>query len=207
MAGDRSSPGGETSERLSRRLDNHLTRRAAPDGGEVFSGGLASRALRAVGARAMTLDQSIIVDNEFNLSRPEDQALYAHEQYHVEHSGGQAGHSVRDAEEVAARAVEAMVFHRAAEGGGEGGYSPGRGGSEDPSDRSDNSYGSGVASSEEKPASKEKAPNAEHGYWHLIAQGYSHQDIVEELAQKTMAVMEESKQAGRERHRDKKAFL
>ena len=207
MAGDKSSPGVETGERLSRRLDNHLTRRAAPDGGEVFSGGLASRALRAVGARAMTLDQSIIVDNEFNLSRPEDQALYAHEQYHVEHSGGQAGHSVRDAEEVAARAVEAMVFHRASAGGIEGGYSPGRSGSAEPSDSPDNGYGSGVTSSEDKPASEDESPDAERGYWQLIGQGYSHQDIVEELARKTMAVMEESTQAGRERHRDKKAFL
>jgi hypothetical protein len=207
MAGDRSSPGSDTSERLSRRLDNHLTRRAAPDGGEVFSGGLATRALSAVGARAMTLDQSIIVDNEFNLSRPEDQALYAHEQYHVEHSGGQAGHSVRDAEEVAARAVEAMVFHRAAAGGIEGGYNPGRGGSTDPSDRADHGYGAGVSSSEEKPATAETEPDADSGYWLLIEQGYSHQDIVEELARKTMAVMEESTQSGRERHRDKKAFL
>ena len=207
MAGDKSSPGVETSKRLSRRLDNHLTRRAAPDGGEVFSGGLATRALRAVGARAMTLDQSIIVDNEFNLSRPEDQALYAHEQYHVEHSGGQAGHSVRDAEEVAARAVEAMVFHRASKGGGEGGYHPGSGGSEEPGDIADHGYGAGVSSSEEKPDSEDATPDAERGYWQLIGQGYSHQDIVEELARKTAAVLEESTQASRERHRDKKAFL
>ena len=69
MAGDNSTLGEKTSARLSRRLDNHLTRRAAPDGGEVFSGGLASRALRAVGARAMTVDRSIIVDNESSFSR------------------------------------------------------------------------------------------------------------------------------------------
>ncbi len=207
MAGDHSPPGGETIARLSRRLDNHLTRRAAPDGGEVFSGGLASRALRAVGARAMTIDRSIIVDNDFNLGRPEDQALYAHEQYHVDHSGGQAGHSVRDAEEVAARAVEAMVFHRAAQGGYEGGYSPGRGGSQQPGDAADHDYGSGVPSSEEKPEAKDARPDPERGYWQLIEQGYSHQEIVEELARKCIGAMEETGQAGRERHRDKKGFL
>ena len=207
MAADRSPPGGDTSARLSRRLDNHLTRRAAPDGGAVFSGGLASRALRAVGARAMTVDRSIIVDNDFNMGRPEDQALYAHEQHHVAHSGGEAGHSVRDAEEVAARAVEAMVFHRAAAGGYEGGYSPGRGGAEHPGDGADHDYGAGVPGSGEKPESKNADPDAEKGYWQLIEQGYSHQDIVEELARKCSGAMDESAQAGRDRHRDKKGFL
>ena len=155
----------------------------------------------------MTVDHSIIVNNDFDLGRPVDQALYAHEQYHVEHSGGQAGHSVRDGEEVAARAVEAMVFHRAAQGGYEGGYSPGRGGGEHPGDATDHDYGSGVPSSEEKPAAKEAKPDPERGYWQLIEQGYSHQDIVGELARKSMAVVEETAQVGRERHRDKKGFL
>ena len=88
-----------------------------PGGGSVYRGEVASRALKAVGARAMTVDRSIIVSEDFDPARPEDQALYAHEQYHVEHSGGEGGHSVRDAEEVAARATEAMVFHRAKEEG------------------------------------------------------------------------------------------
>ena len=122
MSEDQGSSGPEA--RAESRLDNHLTRRGMDDGGEVYTGRLASRALRAVGARAMTVNRSIIVDTTFDTSRIEDRALYAHEKVHLEHSGGEAGHQVRDAEEIAARAAEAMVFHRSekSEGGFEGGH-------------------------------------------------------------------------------------
>jgi hypothetical protein len=122
---------GSTFSRLTSRLDRReLQRQSLPGGGTVYRGEVASRALDALGARAMTLDRSIIVSDDFDPSKPEDQALFAHEQYHAEHGdggGGGGGQNFRDAEEVAARAVERMVLHRAAgdgaEAGGGGGHS------------------------------------------------------------------------------------
>ncbi|MFN7146937.1 MAG: DUF4157 domain-containing protein, partial [Myxococcota bacterium] len=115
----RSERGGSpTADRLAARAErNGLKRSAMPGGGEVFTGEVASRALKSLGARAMTVDKSIIVSEDFDPSKPEDQALFAHEQFHVDHSGGAGTHEHRDAEEVAARAVERMVLHRARAGG------------------------------------------------------------------------------------------
>ena len=62
------------------------------------------------------MDQSIIVDEDFDPYQAEDAALYAHEKLHVDRGGTQATHAVHDAEEVAARAAEEMVLHRMAEG-------------------------------------------------------------------------------------------
>lgn len=102
-----------TTERLMAR-NAGLSRKVMADGGEVFSGGLASRALKAVGARAMTMDGNIFVNEGFG-SSPEDQALYAHERVHEEGSGGHdhGDHNHgSDPEEMAARAVERMVLHK-----------------------------------------------------------------------------------------------
>lgn len=212
MAGDRGESNVEG--RASSRLDNHLTRRGMSDGGEVFSGRLASRALRAVGARAMTVSRSIVVDTTFDTSKVEDQALYAHEKVHMEHSGGEAGHQVRDAEEIAARAAEAMVFHRSAsgetEGGMEGGYGPGRGGGEGhPGDKkAAGDSAVGAPNADDAPNKKKAgAANAEDGYRSLRRQGYSHMDIVEMLARKCLSSLEESRQSGLDRHGDKKGYL
>lgn len=87
------------------------------DGGEVVRGTEATRALRALDARAMTLDHSIVVGDDFDARRADDAALYAHERHHLEHSGGEAeGHGAHEAEEAAAREIEAMVLHRAQSG-------------------------------------------------------------------------------------------
>jgi len=103
--------------RLHARNAPGLLRRSMPDGGEVVTGPTARRALRALGARAMTMDRTIFVDEDFDVSRPEDAALYAHEQHHARESGGSdAGHGPRDEEEIAARAIERMVLHRRARG-------------------------------------------------------------------------------------------
>lgn len=112
---DRKAPGEATSERLSARADSGLVSRRMSDGGEVYTGSLARRALRSVGARAMTVEGGdIVVDSDFDPSRSQDAALYAHERIHQKGSGGDgggaAGHT--DAEEQAARAIEAMVLHR-----------------------------------------------------------------------------------------------
>jgi hypothetical protein len=93
-----------------------LHRRQMADGGEVVSGPLAAEALDAVGARAMTVDRTIFVNEDFDPTEAEDQALYAHERLHQLNSGGERPHGGKDAEESAARAVEAMVLHRRSSG-------------------------------------------------------------------------------------------
>lgn len=209
MAGDRGDSSVEG--RAGSRLDNHLTRRGMSDGGEVFTGRLAARALRAVGARAMTVNRAIVVDTTFDTSNIEDQALYAHEKVHLDHSGGEAGHQVRDAEEVAARAAEAMVFHRAAkaEGGFEGGYGPGRGGGEGhPGDeQASGDAKTGAPAADDAPGSRKTGADAQEGYRALIKKGFSHADIVDMLARKCMASLDESKQSTLDRHADKKGYL
>lgn len=94
-----------------------LRRRAMPGGGEVVSGALATEALDAVGARAMTVDKTIFVAEDFDPSDPEDQALYAHERHHLRRSSGDDAHGGgKDAEELAAQAIERMVLQRRASG-------------------------------------------------------------------------------------------
>jgi hypothetical protein len=112
-----SSPGQSVVSRLAERDQAGLYRRQMPNGGEVYTGPTASRALKALGARAFTMDRSIFVSEDFDPSDPEDQALYAHERHHQINSGGDgAAQSYYDGEERAARAVERMVLHRAANG-------------------------------------------------------------------------------------------
>lgn len=114
MAGDDQN---QLTRRLFARADaSAIHRRGTPDGGEVYSGPVVRQALRAVGARAMTMDNAIFVDEDFDLSNPEDQALYAHERHHQLESGGTDEHSHNDHEEMAAQAIERMVLHRSASG-------------------------------------------------------------------------------------------
>jgi hypothetical protein len=160
MAKDRTYPGEKTTSRLADR--SQLKRINVPGGGEAFQGPTATRALKALGARAMTLDQSIVVGEDFDPSQPEDAALFAHEQLHVDRGGTEATHAVHDSEEVAARAVEAMVLHRMASG----------------------------ESAEQVQRSKAAAPKQEaepgsplqRAVGSLKAQGQNHQDMVEKLA-------------------------
>ncbi len=108
---------GSLTDRLMARSGPGLYRRRMPDGGEVVTGPTAQRALRALNARAFTMDHTIFVDERFDISSPEDAALYAHERHHQMESGGHNdGHSGHDAEEVAARAIESMVLHRSRAG-------------------------------------------------------------------------------------------
>lgn len=114
--GKKSTPGDSAIQRLARLNEGGVRRRTMVDGGKVFSGPTATRALRALGARAMTLDEDIFVAEDFDESRAEDQALYAHERHHqMEHGRVDAGaHSY--AEEKAAQAIESMVLHRSRKG-------------------------------------------------------------------------------------------
>ena len=100
-----------------------LQRISMPDGGEAYSGPLASKALKALGARAFTVDKSVILDRAFDRAKSEDVAVYAHERFHermAQHKGDEAengaSHGGVDAEESAARAIESMVLHRAKQG-------------------------------------------------------------------------------------------
>jgi hypothetical protein len=103
-------------DRLMARGEGLRTEQMA-DGGEVVRGADATRALRTLDARAMTLDHTIVVGDDFDARRPEDAALYAHERHHLTHSGGEAeGHGAHEAEEAAAREIEAFVLHRARSG-------------------------------------------------------------------------------------------
>lgn len=206
--------GGTVTSRLASRLDRQgLTRMAMPGGGEVFRGPLASRALKSMGARAMTVDRSIIVGDDFSPGKAEDQALFAHEQYHVDHSGGEGGHNGRDAEEIGARATEAMVFHRAAAMGGyEGGYEDRAGpmqgeGAWNAKDQNSDHATSGTQGSSDTPESVDSSPNPGRGYQSLRAQGYSHMDVCEELGRRVIAALDESATANLDRGGDKKGWL
>lgn len=178
-------PGDSVSERLLSRSDPGLSRRRMADGGEVYTGGLAQRALRTLGARAFTMDGSIFVDPSFDASKPEDVALYAHERHHQRESGGaggdRAGHP--DAEERHAQAVEQKVLHRIEQSG------------EDPRAvladlRSTVTPRVAPAASTFDPSGRLESGASFGGddgrdpmqaYWQLRAEGLSHRRIVEQM--------------------------
>jgi len=188
MSRERTRPGQRLSERLAERSKRGLERKGMPDGGEVFGGPLAEEALSAVGARAMTMDRTIIVGRNFDPTTAEGQALYAHEMVHVEGSGGEAGHTIRDAEEVAARAAEAMVLHRMA------------------SDASNDDASAGVdTSSDGGPDAEEESErkaDPQKGYQALVEQGLTHDDIVTKLTQDCVTVMDDQAEIRRDREGD-----
>ena len=199
-------------DRITGRLDRTELRRVVmPDGGEVYRGDIASRALESLGARAFTVDRTIIVGDDFDPYLAEDRALYAHEQYHVEQGdggGGGGGENFRDAEEVAARAVESMVLSRMAAGGYETGYSKGAGGRV--GDMQTGEDGAGVGASPENAATKKEDadsdPDAERGYETLLAQGYTHGEIVDEMARRVLTTMDERREITHVRSGHNKGF-
>jgi len=211
MANENDTPSGDMINRVTGRLDtSRLSRQSMNDGGEVYRGDLATRALKAVGARAMTVDETIIVGEEFDGSSAEDQALYAHEQYHVEHGdghGGGGGENFTDAEEIAARAAESMALHRAIAGGTETGYaeSAGHRGGDLREGGGDGAAGAGEATT--KPDQSSGEPSAEAGYQALHAQGYRHDDIIQQLAQRVLNTLDEQDRVKQDRHGDKKGFI
>jgi hypothetical protein len=198
MADGKSTPGQSVVSRLAARGSRApLSRRAMPGGGEVWEGPLATRALAALGARAMTVDNQIIVGDDFDPSTPESQALYAHERYHQQVSGGAGSHHAHDAEEQAARAVESMVLHRAATGGTESGAAL----SGDDIRDLPTAPGSPAAPGE---GEAERNPDPAAGYQALLAQGFTHQDIIEKLASAAMEASEQQQRLGFDRAADVK---
>lgn len=185
-------------DRIEDRLDRAELRRVAmPDGGEVYRGAVASKALDALGARAFTVDRTIIVGDDFDPYSAEDAALYAHEMYHVEVGdglGGGGGENFRDAEEVAARAVESLVLSRSAAGGVEAGYAAGAGARQGALQSGDHGAAVGARPADASASGEDVSgdPTPESGYEALIAQGYSHREIVDKLARQVLRTLDEA---------------
>jgi hypothetical protein len=199
-------------DRIEDRLDRSELRRVAmPDGGEVYRGAVATKALDALGARAFTVDRTIIVGDEFDPYRAEDAALYAHEMYHVEAGdgvGGGGGENFRDAEEVAARAVESLVLSRMAAGGVEAGYAAGAGARKGAIQSGESGAGVGARPGDAGSGSEDAGgdPTAEMGYQALTAQGYSHSEIVDKLARRVLRTLDEAAEWKNGRQGNNKGF-
>ncbi len=206
----RKFPGEDTVDRLFDREDG-LRKVAVPGQGEAYTGPEATRALEAMNAEAMVVDGSIIVQEGFDPSRATDAALFAHEQFHVEHGkDGALGHAIHDAEEVAARAVERMVLHRMS-GGYEGGYQPGgntghpgEGQTPDHGGKGGSEFAGGA---ESKPDAVDSDPDAARGYIAMRKEGLSHVEVVDKLASEVLSAIDESKESGLRRHQDLKGTL
>lgn len=171
---------------------------------EVYSGDLADEALGSLGARAMTVDNEIIVNNNFNANQAEDQALLAHEMLHQEFSGGVAGSTMRDAEEIAARSVESMVFHRSKNG--ESNPIPRKASELLRESKNSDGGGSESAKTAEKETQNEK-PKADVGYNILKERGFTHEMIVQHLTFKVMDEMERKSLESVDRSGHIKGFL
>jgi len=184
---ERNPPGDSITSRLLSRTDPGLSRRRMTDGGEVYTGTLARRALRALGARAFTMGGTIFVDPGFDASKPEGAALYAHERHHQGESGGEGGNRAgqHDKEEKEALAIEEMVFHRIQSG-------------EDIGDiLHDVTTGAAANVAKGGEQAKTGGPAAElvsraiiggdkdrdpmEAYWQMRAEGWPHKMIVDEL--------------------------
>lgn len=199
-------------DRIEDRLDRTELRRVAmPDGGEVYRGELASRALESLGARAFTVDRTIIVGDDFDPYEAEDAALYAHEMYHVEAGdggGGGGAENFRDAEEIAARAVESLVLQRAAAGGIEAGYAAGAGARKGGLQSGED--GASIGATGKNPTDQDDGrhgdPTPEDGYSALLNQGMTHDEIVEQLTRRVLRMMDEQAELKDTRAGNNKGF-
>lgn len=209
-----------TTDRLFARQGDapDLREESVAGGSKVLRGELADKALDVLGARAFTFDRSVIVSSDFDTSNIEDQALLAHEQYHAMYGdgdGGGGGSNYRDAEEIAARAVERAVLSRAAKGGfeaGGGGGVRGMGGHGHNHVSGDSAGGGTNAGSQELSEdqtrdAKRQKPDADRGYAALREKGYSHQEVIDLLTRKVMQAQEEGQNAHRARFGDIKGTL
>jgi len=202
---DEASDSSLASRLMSRHGGPGLHRVSMPDGGEAYSGPLAQRALRTLGARAFTVDRSIIVSRAFDRDNPEDMGLYAHERFHQREAQGKsedaengADHDGRDAEEIAARAIERMVVHRA-RGGEDFGTVMRSVNSGEMDDAAKGKKGEGEGEGEEDPnkpkVSKaviggDKDRDPMDGYKAMMKDGRTHWQIVNELKDHVMAALD-----------------
>jgi hypothetical protein len=175
-----------------------LSSKKMADGGEVFTGNLASRALKAVGARAMTMDGSIFVNEGFG-NTPEDMALYAHERVHESGSGGHdhGDHNHgNDPEEMAARAVERMVLHKA-RAGEDLGETLAKVRENMPRNQEEAEKQIRHALSADKDG--EMREQSMMGYWALRSQGLSESDVNRMLSEFVSGAMKEIEELNNER--------
>lgn len=191
---DHRTPGERTSLRAAARMDG-LHRKDMEDGGAVYTGPLARAALRAVGARAMTVDNTIFVDETFDANATEDRALYAHERVHQMRSGGTDQHGAHDVEEMAARAIERMVLHRSAAGDDLGTVMRNAEAASEsesvPETAPDEPAGD---SAQRDPVDEVKA-----AYSALLAKGQSHEAIVRDLARYVVDQVQQTRTLTRKR--------
>lgn len=202
MAGRLERGESPTVSRLAGRASTGGLRRKAVPGGEVYTGETATRALKALGARAMTVDEAIIVDQGFDPAKPEDAALLAHEQYHLEHSGGVGENAGRDHEEVAARHVERMVLHRLKSTGGAESHE---------ATHTSSSVGTpdapGSGTEEGRAAKDSSGASSIRGYRALRRRGLSHDEIVEQLAREVLLTVQARREGTTERGGKQKGIL
>lgn len=191
-------------ESMADQLESRNLRNRRVGHQEVFTGELADEALGALGARAMTVENEIIVNSHFNPNQAEDQALLAHEMLHQEFSGGVAGSSMRDAEEISARAVESMVFHRSKNG--DSNPIP-RKASELLQESKDQKEKTEAADQKSGANPEENKPSAEKGVQVLKERGYSHELIVQHLMYKIVDELERKSSENMERGGHIKGFL
>ena len=190
--GKRSTPGDSAIQRLARLNEGGVRRRTMVDGGKVFSGPTATRALRALGARAMTLDEDIFVAEDFDENSAEDQALYAHERHHqMEHGRVDAGaHSY--AEEKAAQAIESMVLHRSRKGDSFGSIMRDVNSGKVHRDAQSSTGSSGGSGN----ASAKTSDPLEQTVMTLMNSGKSYDDIVTMLSEHVVEALENSQRIG-----------
>lgn len=182
-----------TDRLLSRNSGSGLSRRAMPDGGEVLGGPLASRALKTIGARAMTMDGSVFVNDQFDTSRSEDLALYAHERHHQSEGAGHDVHSASTTEEAAARAVEKMVLHRSRRGEDVGAILR---------DAAAGNIQQAALAATNDVVDNAQGASAWVGYMAMRASGMGHAQVVQELADQAMKSHKKNQELNQARNGD-----
>ncbi|MCA9488665.1 MAG: DUF4157 domain-containing protein [Myxococcales bacterium] len=182
----RSSPGQSITDRLMSRADGGgLSRRRMADGGEVFTGSVARKALRTLGARAFTVDKQIVVDPTFDASNANDAALYAHERHHQMNSGGEGGGAAghNDHEESSARQIESMVLHRMNAGEDMASIlhdvTTGTAATNATSDLFNKEAGNTMVGRAIQGGDKDTSPM--EAYWHARSKGQTHMSIMADL--------------------------
>lgn len=180
--------------------------------GEVYRGSLADKALGAVGARALTIDDQIIVNHNFSSGKAEDQALYAHERFHQEQSGGAAGASINDAEERAAQAIE-MIVHKKAEEGDldaipqsptallEEAKEKGMLDAQSPSS------GTPLKDNDDTESNSTNESDAVSAYINMLEDGMTHEDIILYIVHKVRTKLTEQQGSSVDRSGDYRSFL
>lgn len=172
-----------SSDKLSNRLmarNEGLARRQMPGGGEAYSGAVADQALKTIGARAMTMDNSVFVQSKFDPSKKDDMALWAHEKHHKDHSGGTDDHGEYDSEERAARARERLVLHQAGAGHDPESILSGLDGLNPQSAKQADEIFAEMEGNGKEDGSGE--PDPMEAYRNMLRDGMTHQQIVSTLA-------------------------